>query len=239
MNEVTQPLYAQLRDALRADILSGRLRVHDKLPSEHELVHAHGVSRITVRQALADLQREGLITRMQGKGAYVSAPHTTQPLQRLEGLGEALSAQGQAVHSQRLSMKRIKASSDAARDLQLGPGSEVYQLRTLRYVDRLPVSLNESHFPLPLGERMVRLDMSGRDVIEVLEGELGLRVSQAHMDIGAIPMPKAAAKWLQAAPDAPALRVHRILLDHEGRPLQLETAIHRADRFSYRLTVSR
>lgn len=239
MSEVLQPLYAQLRDALRADILSGRLRVHDKLPSEHELVQAHGVSRITVRQALADLQREGLITRLQGKGAYVSAPHTTQPLQRLEGLGEALSAQGQAVHSQRLSMKRVKASSDVAKALELAPASQVYLLRTLRYVGRLPMSLNESHFPLPLGERMVRLDMSGRDVIEVLERELGLRVAQAHMDIGAVAMPSTAAKWLQTAVGEPALRVHRVLLDAEGRPLQVETATHRADRFSYRLTVSR
>ncbi|MFC7411297.1 GntR family transcriptional regulator [Hydrogenophaga atypica] len=239
MSEILQPLYARLRDALRGDILAGRLRVHDKLPSEHELVQAHGVSRITVRQALADLQREGLITRLQGKGAYVSAPRTTQALQRLEGLGEALSAHGQAVHSQRLSMKRLKGSPDVVSALQLSPGSEVYQLRTLRYVDRLPVSLNESHYPLPLGERMVRLDLSGRDVIEVLEHDLGLRVSQARMEISAVPMPKLAAKWLQATPDGPALQVRRVLLDDEGKPLQLETATHHADRFSYQLTMSR
>lgn len=239
MTQVLPPLYAQLRDALRADILSGRLRVHDKLPSEHDLVQAHGVSRITVRQALADLQREGLITRLQGKGAFVSAPHTTQPLQRLEGLREALSAQGQAVHSQRLTMKRLKASPDVCHGLQLPPGSEVYQMRTLRYVERLPVSLNESHFPLPLGERMVRLDLSGRDVIEVLERELGVQVSQASLEISAVSMPKAAAKWLQVHVQEPALKVHRTLLGAEGTPLQLETAIHRADRFSYRLTVSR
>jgi len=239
MSEILQPLYARLRDALRGDILAGRLRVHDKLPSEHELVQAHGVSRITVRQALADLQREGLITRLQGKGAYVSAPRTTQALQRLEGLGEALSAHGQAVHSQRLSMKRLKGSHDVVRELQLAPGSEVYQLRTLRYVDRLPMSLNESHYPLPLGERMVRLDLSGRDVIEVLEQDLGLRVSQARMEISAVPMPKLAAKWLQATPDGPALQVRRVLLNDEGKPLQLETATHHADRFSYQLTMSR
>jgi GntR family transcriptional regulator len=160
-------------------------------------------------------------------------------LQRLEGLREALSAQGQAVHSQRLSMKRLKAPPDVCQGLQLSPGSEVYQLRTLRYVERLPVSLNESHFPLPLGERMVRLDLSGRDVIEVLERELGLQVSQASLEISAVPMPKAAAKWLQVDVQEPALKVHRTLLDADGTPLQLETAIHRADRFSYRLSVSR
>jgi len=136
-------------------------------------------------------------------------------------------------------MKRLKGSHDVVRELQLAPGSEVYQLRTLRYVDRLPMSLNESHYPLPLGERMVRLDLSGRDVIEVLEQDLGLRVSQARMEISAVPMPKLAAKWLQATPDGPALQVRRVLLNDEGKPLQLETATHHADRFSYQLTMSR
>ena len=80
MNTAPQPLYAQLRDHLRAAILGGRLRAHDKLPSESGLALQHGVSRITVRQALGALQNEGLITRLQGKGAYVSPPtHHTKP----------------------------------------------------------------------------------------------------------------------------------------------------------------
>lgn len=89
------------------------------------------------------------------------------------------------------------------------------------------------------GERMVRLDLSGRDVIEVLEQDQGLRVSQARMEISAVAMPRLAAKWLQATTDGPAWQVHRVLLDDEGKPLQLETARHQADRFSYQLTMSR
>src|SRR5574343_1486209 len=119
MNTAPQPLYAQLRDHLRAAILGGRLRAHDKLPSESGLALQHGVSRITVRQALGALQNEGLITRLQGKGAYVAPPQTTQNLQQLQGLSEALADQGQTVHSQRLSMKRVKAPADVAHDLQL------------------------------------------------------------------------------------------------------------------------
>jgi len=239
MADILQPLYARLRDALRADILQGRLQIHDKLPSEHQLGEAHGVSRITVRQALGDLEREGLITRLQGKGAYVSAPRTSQSLQRLQGMTEALTSQGQVVHNQRLSMKPVRATAQVSRQLALSPGEKVYRLMTLRYVDRKAVSVNCSYYPLPLGERMVRLDLSGRDVIDVLEHDLGLRVTQAQLEITAVPMPLREARWLKDLEGRPALRVHRLLLDDRQRPLQIETALHRAEDFSYKLTTHR
>src|SRR5207237_10501943 len=108
-DHLPQPLYARLRDALRAQILDGHLGVGDRLPSESELSAAHGVSRITVRQALGDLQKAGLITRLQGKGAFVAPPHASQTLQRLQGLSEALASAGQTVHSKRRSFRRGRA----------------------------------------------------------------------------------------------------------------------------------
>lgn len=239
MSPAPQPLYAQLRDRLRADILAGRLRAHDKLPSEHALAEQGGVSRITVRQALGDLQKEGLISRLQGKGAYVAPPQTTQNLTRLEGLSEALAHQGQSVHSQRLSMKRVQAPNDVARALQLGTDREVYQLLTLRYVNRRPASVNRSYYPLPLGERMVRLDLSGRDIIEVLERDLGRVVASAQVEITALAMPTKEADWLLATSGEPALQVRRVLLDPSQTPLQVELALHLADTFRYQLVVTR
>jgi len=239
MNEAPMPLYARLRDALRADILEYRLKPNDKLPSESELALDHGVSRITVRQALGDLQKEGLIVRLQGKGAFVSPPRASQSLNRLQGLAEALSSQGQAVHSKRLSMKRIAAPPELARQLKLQAGAEVYQLLTLRYLERKPISVNRSHFPVALGERMARLDLSGRDIIEVLEHELGQKVAEAHLDISACRMPSREGSLLKVAADEPALKVHRVLCGEGGLPLQTETAIYRADAFSYQLSLRR
>jgi GntR family transcriptional regulator len=238
-DEFPLPLYARLRDQLRASILEGRLQPHDKLPSESELTAAHGVSRITVRQALGDLQKEGLIRRLQGKGAFVSHPHTSQSLNRLQGLGEALSGQGRSVHSKRLSMKRVKAPAALAAQLRLEDGAAAWQLMTLRYVEREPLSVNCSWFALPLGERIARLDLSGRDLIEVLEQDLGHKVAQAELDISAVAMPRREARMLKVAAGQPALRVHRVLCSALQAPLQVETAVYRADAFSYRLSVTR
>lgn len=239
MPEIPQTLYARLRDALRAEILEGRLQPHDKLPSESEMSAAHGVSRITVRQALGDLQKEGLILRLQGKGAFVSQPRARQALDRLQGLGEALSGQGQAVHSKRLSLRSRKAPTAVAVQMQLAPGSQVVELQSLRYLERDPLSVNRSWFAPALGERIGRIDISGRDLIEVLEHDLGQKVEVAHLDISACAMPAREAKWLQVKEGEPALQVQSVVCGPDGVPLQLETTIYRADAFSYRLSLRR
>jgi GntR family transcriptional regulator len=239
MAEVPQPLYARLRDELRAGILDGRLQPHAKLPSESEMTAAYGVSRITVRQALGDLQKEGLIVRLQGKGAYVAQPRASQQLQRLEGLAEALAGGGQQIHSKRLAMKTVRAAAEVAAQLELVPRTEVHQLTTLRYLDRQPLSVNVSHFLPGIGERIARIDVSGRDLLEVLERDLGQRVERADVEIRAEAMPAREARLLQVEAGQPALRVHRVIRAVGGKPLQTEAAVYRADVFSYRLTLKR
>jgi GntR family transcriptional regulator len=239
MADVSQPLYARLRDTLRAQILDGALAPGDQLPSEAELSATHGVSRITVRQALGDLQKAGLIVRQQGKGAFVAPPHATQDLQRLEGLSEALAGQGQSVRSKRLSAKEVRATGPLAAELGVAPGTLVVQLASLRYVDGEPLAVSRSHFVPGLGQRVARIDVSDRDLLEVIERDLAQPVREARLEIRAEAMPARDAKWLRCEPGEPALRVHRLVLGPDGQPLHTEDAIHRADRFSYRLVLRR
>lgn len=239
MADAPQTLYARLRDELRAGILDGKLQPHEKLPSESEMTAAYGVSRITVRQALSDLQKEGLIVRLQGKGAFVSQPQAAQQLNRLEGLAESLAPGGQAVHSKRLSMKALRAAPQIAEALGLAQRTEVYQLTTLRYLERQPLSVNVTHFIPGLGERIARIDLSGRDLIDVLERDLRLPVGRADVEIRAEAMPASAAKLLHVGEGTPALRVVRLVRAPDGSPLQTETAVYRGDIFSYRLSLSR
>ena len=239
MAELPQSLHAQLRDALRAAILDGRLRPGDKLPSESELTAAHGVSRITVRQALGALQSEGLIVKLHGKGTFVSHPRAAQSLDRLEGLNEALAPEHHALNSKRLLWREIRAPAAVARQLRLGPAQQVYHLQTLRYLDRQPLSVNNSYIVCSLGERLARVDFSQRDLIDVFEHEGGLKIGEAQIEIGAGVARPQDAKLLQVAPGAPVLEVERLLHSAGGEPVHIETAVYRADAFRYKLSVRR
>lgn len=240
MKEASTPLHARLREALQAQILGGALRPGHRLPSEAELALVHGVSRITVRNALGALQNAGLIVRQQGRGAFVAElARAQQSLNRLQGLGEALVARGQQVHNKRLQMRRRRAPTHVARLLALPTGGDVYQMTMLRYVDREPLSVNHSFYPPALGERLARQDLSVRDLIDVLEHDLAQPVERADLEIRAAPMPAREAAWLGVAEDAPAMQVLRVLYAPQNQPIQTETVTYRAEAFSYRLSLRR
>jgi len=239
MADLPQSLHARLRDALRADILEGRLRPGDKLASESEMQAEHGVSRITVRQALAALQADGLIVKLHGKGAFVSHSKASQSLNRLQGLHEALGSEAGTVSNRRLAWRQVKATAAVAAQLQLRTGEPVYQLQTLRYLEREPLSVNTSWLRPALGEKLGRVDFSRRDLIEVFEHEGGLAIGRAELEIGAGVARPADAKLLQIEAGAPVLEVQRIVYSDAGEPVHAETAVYRADTFRYRLALAR
>ena len=239
MDERPQPLHARLRDALRTAILGGHLRPGVQLPSESQLQAAHGVSRITVRHALAALQAEGLIVKRHGKGAFVAPAQAAQSLHRLQGLHEALSGDAHAVSNRRLSWRKLAAPDDVAALLQLAPGTQVIQLQTLRYLDREPLSVNTSWLRPALGEALARVDFSHRDLIDVFEHEGGLRIARAELQIGAAAAQEADARLLRIAAGAPVLEVWRTVHTDADEPVHAERAIYRADTFRYRLALER
>src|SRR5258708_22305788 len=129
------PLYQQLSALLREEIRRGRYGPLDRLPSEHELVREHAISRITARQALVELERAGLVFRRQGRGSFVARQAVVQPLTRLTGLAEATSGQGLSSTSRVLRKAMVRATTAAARRLGVPPGSSIFEMRRLRLVD--------------------------------------------------------------------------------------------------------
>ena len=109
------PLYERIRGTLREGILSGHYAPASLLPSEAALGAQFNASRITVRQALADLQNEGLIFRRHGKGTFVSPPKAFQNVTALQGFAEAMSTQGHAIRNRVLKLQTTPAPADVAR----------------------------------------------------------------------------------------------------------------------------
>ena len=130
------PLYSQLKDLLRTRILDGTYPPHSRMPSESELGKAFDVSRITVRQALGDLQKEGLIFKIHGKGTFVAKPKAFQNVSTLQGLGESMSQMGYEVLNRLTSLKHLPASARVAERLHLEEGAPVTEIKRVRLVNR-------------------------------------------------------------------------------------------------------
>jgi len=233
------PLYSQIRELLRLRILDGSYKSHQQMPSENEMVGLFGVSRITIRQALNDLQKEGLIFKIHGKGTFVSRPKAVQNLMRLEGLGEALAGAGHEIYSRVLEHHLVRASQHVAARLQIGEKEEVMEIRRIRCFDREPISLDVTYLPAALGRRIVREDLPRRDIFVILENDYGIALGNAELQIEAITADSALAGALNLQPGAALLRIERLTYTADRVPLDFEYLYYRGDAFQYRLELER
>lgn len=232
-------LYQRIREELRARILAGTYRPHDRMPSESALMRHYGVSRITVRQALGDLAKERVIFTVAGKGSFVTQPKPFQELGRLQGFAEAMGAAGHETFNRLLQIGTVAASTQVAQRLALRPGTPVTEIHRLRFLDRQPVSLDITWVPLRIGERLVREDLATRDIFLILENDYRIALGHADLAIDAALADTRLATLLDVADGAPLLRVERLTHSADGLPLDYEHLYCRADNFQYRLRIQR
>jgi GntR family transcriptional regulator len=233
------PLYAQVKESLRERILDGTFPPHAQLPAESDIGSSFGVSRITVRQALNDLQKEGVIFKIPGKGTFVSKPKAFQELTQLEGFAEAMSRRGYEIYNRVSAIDTVPAAPHVARQLGLAAGALVTEIRRIRLLNREPVSLEVTYVPPELGERLRQEDLAARDIFLILENDYGIALGKADLRIDAILADHALSAALQIGEGMPVLRIERLTHTAGGKPLDFEYLYFRGDAFQYRLQIAR
>ncbi|HYP83788.1 GntR family transcriptional regulator [Variovorax sp.] len=234
------PLFARIEATLRQRILDRQLAAGDKLPSEAELEQEFGVSRITVRQALSALHANGFIRKVNGKGSFVTRPHELPQLGGLTGFYEHMRAKGRAAHGRTLSFRRdATAPPHAIRALRMAPGERVSALTTLRLVDGRPLAVGTSWGAPDLMEALRRQDTESNDIMTLLEGTLGHRLSSTHIETGATRAGKRRGALLEVPEDEPLLRICFTPHDMNDQPLTHSEMFFRGDQFSYRAIIRR
>ena len=234
-----QPLYEQIKDTLRGRILDGTYAPHSQMPSEHELCALFGVSRITVRQALGDLQKEGLLFKLHGKGTFVSKPKAFQNVTSLQGFGEAMSSMGYEIVNQLRSFRIVEASRHVAAKLNLPEGAPVAEIHRVRLLNREAVSLEITWLPEIFGKRLANADLATRDIFLILENDCGVPLGHADVAIDAILADDEIAAALPVEEGSPVLRIERLTHDATGAPIDYEYLYFRGDAFQYRLRTDR
>ncbi len=230
-SDSASPLYRQLMQRIRADIASGVYPVHSRIPSEAELGETYQVSRVTVRKALAELTREGLLRRMQGKGTYVCAPRLRSNLRDVTSFHEACLMMGCTPGTRVISAQVIRAVEETRQALAL-QGEEAVEIIRLRTADDAPVMLETNCFAPKyawllkekLTESLYRL-LNGQGV-EAASGvhEISLCYATAHQ-----------ARLLDVEVGAALLQLDQVIYDQHGAPLHTSHQVIRGDRFTFRI----
>ena len=232
------PLYVQIKESLKKDILGGRYAPYQKMPSESELMKFFGVSRITVRQALRDLHLEGLIFTSQGKGTFASKPKATQDVKYLQGFAEAMSPKGYEATARLISIRELSPSREVKSKLNLEAKESVVEVVRVRYLNRDPVSVDSSYFPPEIGRKLFSKDISG-DIFPLLENDLRIELGRADVSLEARPADATIAKLLGTEAGCPIMWVQRLTHDRQGKPVDFEYLAFRGDTYKYQFQIER
>lgn len=231
------PLYHQVYSLLRRKIEGGELRHGALLPSEIELAAQLGVSRVTAKRALDDLEAEGYVERRRGRGTAVTWRCEPKLIRApLNGMLEGLAVMGKETRIGVLDFAWVPAPKDAAEALRLPPGSEVHRAVRLRYLDGLPFA-HYTSWTRPLGPAYHAAALKDRSRLELFK-TLGFNVVEVDQVLSACGAPPDAALALGISPGTPLLSVTRTYIDQHEKPIDHLIGLYRPDRFQYHMRLS-
>lgn len=225
-----EPLWMQLAGVLRTAIKGGALQPDQALPSEAELIDRYGVSRTVVREALAELVRARLIYKIRAKGSFVSPPSPDLTfIGSTLGSAADLTAGGHVVTTHVLRQEEGIADEQEATALKLAPGSAVYRLRRLRFVDGKPWLLVDTTIPQTVAPGLLRANLENRSLYEHLRRHNGIAPAGADRWLQAVIPSESEAELLQLEPGKPVLRIESVAWGSDNVPFEMYQALHRSD----------
>ncbi|MCX5591757.1 GntR family transcriptional regulator [Alcaligenes endophyticus] len=233
------PLFEQLKECLRQDILKLRLAPGQKLPSEQKMQQQFGVSRITVRQALSALQSDGLIETINGKGSFVTRPANAPRLGMLSGFFDYMRSRGKVAQGRVLSVRKAPSSKLISDALKVPAGTVLTTIQSLRLVNDTPVTVGRIVAPCALAEQLLQADLDNEDVMTLLESDCHIRLESTHIEASAVTAGEVRARQLEIASGSPLLRIRFVPHDLSGKALIFAEMYFRPDQFSYRAIIRR
>ncbi|TDD19628.1 GntR family transcriptional regulator [Nonomuraea diastatica] len=223
------PAHVQIERWLLESISGGELAPGDRLPGERELAGRLGVSRMTLRQALATLERDGVLVRMPGRagGAFVAEPRIECDLTGLTGFTEQIRRAHLRAEARILVAATVPAPAAVARALRVAPGSPVHEVARVRSAGRSPVALERSYFPDLPG--LLDQDLTG-SLYALLAGRYDLAPRTAAERLDPVIARPAEAAELGMTPGAPLMLIERTAYAAGGMPVEFARDLFRPDR---------
>lgn len=231
------PLWYQVSQSLRASILGRTPDAPLRLPTEEQLAGHYGVSVLTMRQALKELEDEGLITRHRRRGTFIEPSVRRGSPVRLLGSVDAIVAQQSGMSTELLSHGTMPVSGELAE--YFPDVAEVTTYHRLRSDEKTGEPTNHAHnFIRPeLAERVELDDLARWPMTKVLRDVVGVKISRITDTVEATLADPETARLLQVPLLSPILHYTGITYDEDGRALDVARIHYRGDRFSFTVTL--
>ncbi len=195
MNQ-SKPRYQQLKDLIIGRISSGELQPADRVPSENELVESMRVSRMTANRALRELNDEGYVDRVAGRGTFVSDYRSQSHLLEVHNIADEIARRGHAHTSRVIRQSLQHARGEVAKALHVQQGSDVFHLLLVHAENGIPIQLEDRHVLASFAPDCLQQDFETvtpsayltsisplQEAEQVVRASLPNRAVQKHLDM--------------------------------------------------------
>ena len=234
------PFYIQLMDILREKVQQEYWVPGDQIPGEQDLCEIYGVSRTVVRQALRELELEGVVNRRRGKGTFISHPKISEGLvQKLTGFYQDMVERGLKPVTKVLHQNVTPSTEKVARFLDINPGDKVIDIQRLRFINDEPIQLVTTYLPFEICPALASVDLTNRSLYEFLENNCGVFLARGSRYIEAVLANEAEAALLDIEHGSPLLMLDSISYTENDQPIEYYHAVHRGDRSRFEVELLR
>lgn len=237
------PKYQTIHTALRQQILSGELAAGSQLPPQQEMAEQFGVTLMTLRQAIAALEAEGLVWAARGKGTFVTDTPVDIPLDNLSSFADQMRSAGVSMTTEILSVEKVAPSDHPHASTALAIDVGLTCITRRRSTGDVPFGLQRSYLGGTVAPIHEPGDLGDASLYDTIEAATGWSIAQADESITAVSLGPAEANVLDTAVGHAAILSIRTSINQFGKPFLYDeallvggrctiTADRRADRLS-------
>ena len=212
-------LHRQLFLILRDQVMQGIYPPGGMIPNEEALCTQFGVSRITVRRAISDLELRGLVEKRHGRGTFVATNLPPLRPRATLGLVDALREAATETDVDVLNVERREPPREIAQQLGLLAGTRAVHAMRLRLKEGVPVAVTEAWVTEEVGQHVTARELKKRALYEILIAQ-GIKFGRVVQEVTAVACNPFYAGLLHIEPGSPLMRVSRLLYDDNRRPVQ-------------------
>lgn len=228
------PLYSQLMDILINEI-ENEMQENEKILSEREICEKYDLSRATVRQATAELEKEGYIYKKHGKGTFVASKKINQNLQGFYSFTEEMKKRGKVPTTKVLKFEILPLNHEVAKKMHLTHGEIVYKFCRLRLADGESMMVETTYVPYNTFPGITKETLSNNALYDIFRDSFNQKVEYAEEEFLPILTNESEAKNLKIEVGSPSLKINRFAYNKFGKIIEYTVSIARGDKFRYTL----
>ena len=228
------PVYVQVMNMFIRQIEEGNLAEKEKLPTERELCQLYGISRSTVRQVFHELEKDGYVTIIKGRGAFVSQARLHQEMSGFYSFTQDMKKLGKTISTILIDFSQVPCDERISKKMKCKPGENILRFTRVRYADQDPMLIVKTHL---LGTRFKNFDhrrLISESLYDMLGNTYNVVFSKGRETLQSVIARGDEASLLEIPPGAPCMKIDRYTYEKDSI-IEYAVAIARGDKFQYNI----